>query len=911
MQSLERAIMRILRADGKVAGTGFLVAPNLAVTCAHVVVKADALDGDTIQVQFPNTEEKIPAVVEPQYWREIAKGDVAFLRLESTPQGMVPLRLGLAEHSPSGNPFTAFGYATAAGQQGIWARGNIINLLPDKSYLQIRAHEANHGMSGAPVLDEKRDVVVGMITLGNTEPGRNQETTFATPSEFLFDVCDEFRPSEISPYLGLEFFTAETSRYFFGRRALIERLLDALRDKKFLAVFGPSGSGKSSLVRAGLLPALAKSQVPGSEKWAQVVMRPTEQPFEAMKSAGLESFDVDDYLKAHPGFERVVLFIDQFEEIFTLTAADTREKFLDELNVALENPGLIFLLAMRDDFYSEFNAKAAQLAQSEYIKIENVPAVLRKNEVLEMVEQPAALVGLSLEDGLADRIVKDLIRDGKIHSSSMPLMEFTLTQLWERRRDGQITHDSYQFLGGVSGCLARWADQVYNGLAKDSQAQAQDILTSFVRPGDKTDLPDTRKRRRINEFDDAKLRLINHFVANRLLSTSDTAVEFVHDSIINEWGKLKDWVEKDRERLQFCQNVSEAAKTWQESQYHRDLLIHRGGQLTKAKQLTTLNPDEQKYLRACEEAESIDKEKGKRSWQTQKALRIILALLALSLVAAFLLRERPVPGKWVLIPSGNFTMGMSDDEREMAVSLCAEGALEENKSKCTGLDGLLSESGQQQAAWLPDFFILDNEVTNAQYQQCVDAEICLAPKNWSFDKNSLNQPAASLNWFEAGAYCEWLGGRLPTEGEWEKAARGPNDFVFPWGNVWEQGNANIERSGVGNVAKVTTYEASDLSGYQVKNLTGNVQEWTASEAVSIGPEQAFSNIPFEYFDAGFEWPIIVRGGSWVHERSHGMAAKRATDGILTRRETLGFRCVCFDEETCKKPWTWEWAWFGQ
>jgi len=186
--------LRILHPGGKTVGTGFMVGADLVVTCAHVVTDAEAIGGDTVQVQFSDEDEPIRAVVDPQFWRDADQGDVAFLRLESVPNGIHPLRLAPAASCRPNSEFRSFGYATAADVQGIHANGTIDGYLPQHKLLQLQAAQANHGMSGAPVLDEKRGVVVGMITKGHTELGRNELTTFATPAETIWQVCPQLKP---------------------------------------------------------------------------------------------------------------------------------------------------------------------------------------------------------------------------------------------------------------------------------------------------------------------------------------------------------------------------------------------------------------------------------------------------------------------------------------------------------------------------------------------------------------------------------------------------------------------------------------------------------------------------------------------------------------------------------------------
>lgn len=289
----------------------------------------------------------------------------------------------------------------------------------------------------------------------------------------------------------------------------------------------------------------------------------------------------------------------------------------------------------------------------------------------------------------------------------------------------------------------------------------------------------------------------------------------------------------------------------------------------------------------------------------------LAAFSALSLLALYYLSlERPIPGKWVAIPAGSFVMGMDETEAQLAASLCLEGAVEADQSSCPPAEGLLVWSGRQVDATLPTFAILDNEVTNAQYQQCIDGGICQPPNDWSYETLTFNQPATNLNWFQSQEYCEWLGGRLPTEAEWEKAARGPENTTYSWGNSWDATKANLEHLGIGTVQTINGYANSDINGYGIKNLAGNVREWTASAASAIGMEGSFTNEVFIPPNDGVDFPIIVRGGSWINERSAGMASNRGVDSILSRRETLGFRCVCSEGQACQSPWNLVWVWFG-
>jgi len=249
---IKEGILAILDGDGNVKGTGFLITKNLAVTCAHVVLEASleagSAENDSIHARFANHVDILKASIVPECWRDIEDGDIAILKLETMPQDATPLRLGYAAQCSEGASFSSFGYAIVADVQGIIARGTIDGYLPQHKLLQLQAPQANHGISGAPVYDEKRDIVVGMITKGHTELGRNEQTTFATPCERIFELLPELKPkvAGINPF-GMRGRVEDESAYFV-RYPLVDEIFTELRKGQSLSILGDSQMGKSSLL---------------------------------------------------------------------------------------------------------------------------------------------------------------------------------------------------------------------------------------------------------------------------------------------------------------------------------------------------------------------------------------------------------------------------------------------------------------------------------------------------------------------------------------------------------------------------------------------------------------------------------------------------------------------------------------
>ena len=560
---LEDYVLRVLK-NGSVVGAAFLVDDRIAVTCAHVIESAGKTKGDSISLSLEGGK-KITAIVDPDLWRDVDAEDIAILRLEEAVFEKLPIALGSSEGT-KGHTFSTYGFPHLS--QELSGRGEIVGSASLKGIklIQLRSEQVTPGFSGAPVFDENANRVIGMVvSIAPSDEYKRQGTTaFAVPSESIREICPELQDTDVCPYIGLETFTDETEKYFFGREALTEKLLKVLRGgSRFLAVFGSSGSGKSSVVRAGLLSELKKGRLPGSQKWKQITLRLADNPLQA---AELDLTNIDDYFKSHADVKGVVLFLDQFEEMFTLFPDDLRMSFVHNLADALKNPHLILIISMRDEFYSAFNAKASPLAESGHLKIENVPGTLKKNELMAMIESPAAEVGITLEEGLTERIIGDLTRNGETPSSTLPLLEFTLTQLWESRRDGVLTHDAYQDIDGVTGSLARWADEAFSYLAKEDQTLAEGLLTSLVHLGDEAQgLPDTRKRRSLSEFDEPARRVIRHFADRRLVVTRSESAELIHDTLLREWGRLEKWLDENRNFLTWRQKLVERYREWKEN----------------------------------------------------------------------------------------------------------------------------------------------------------------------------------------------------------------------------------------------------------------------------------------------------------------------------------------------------------
>lgn len=594
---LTSSIVRILKPNGATAGTGFVVTEEgLIATCTHVIEFAQAKPGENIQVALYATGEIRQALVEPSWWRPSNAEDVAILRLEGAlPQGVKALPLG-SSAGVEGHTLITFGFPEAKPVEGMSGKCEVIGRTTERGFpvLQLRSSEITPGFSGAPAFDTLTRRVVGMVTT-ITAPDRYErlgETAFITPTETLRAVCPALQVSDVCPYCSLNAFTEADAEFFFGRKRIADKLFESLRrELRFLAVLGPSGSGKSSLVQAGLVPQLRRGAIPGSDRWAIIATRPTDQPFDQLAAHGLVNASSDlaeasrHWLEQHPESSRLVLLMDQFEELFVTCPEPLRQSFIAQLLQLLQAPlPVTLVLAMRDDFYSRFVQQAPALAEWLERSLVNIPPTLERDELIAIVEEPARAVGLRFESGLAEAIVNDAMDANPAganrqiaRSTILPLLEFALTQLWEQRQDGVLTLQAYNAVGGVTGGLTQWADRAYYAFPSDQQQLARRVLTDLVHLGDESQgLPDSRRRRPLDSLcrNGSEREAIQQVVQQlsksdvRLLVTSgdvssrQASVEIIHDALLRAWALLQQWLNVDRRFLVWRQDIEARAQVW-------------------------------------------------------------------------------------------------------------------------------------------------------------------------------------------------------------------------------------------------------------------------------------------------------------------------------------------------------------
>ena len=414
------------------------------------------------------------------------------------------------------------------------------------------------------------------------------------------------------PYHGLDAFTENDHEFFFGRERDKNRLLGKLRGgSHFMAILGPSGSGKSSLVQAGLIVELRKGAVPGSASWDFILCRPLTDPFAQLTAQGLAGISsnllerVQAWRSQHPEKgRRLVLVFDQFEELWTSCPAELAQAFVTQLTQLLKAPYheyLTIIVILRDDFYSHIvrNEQFADLMEQSTV---NILPRLRQGEFVDIIQKPANKIGLRFADGLVDAIVEDVLEpmstplddDRYGPSTVLPLLEFALTELWEKQQDGELTHKAYHAIHGISGALAQWAENTYKRIEERLQPLARHIFTNLVYlDNEKQGLPDSRRRRTLDSLCPANSNLndvrqvVYHLVKDRLLVVSGDPgggqewVEIIHDVLLREWELLRFWIESDRRFLSWRQEMERQAEVWVKADRDEDKLL-RGRDLKVA-----------------------------------------------------------------------------------------------------------------------------------------------------------------------------------------------------------------------------------------------------------------------------------------------------------------------------------------
>ncbi len=698
-----------------------------------------------------------------------------------------------------------------------------------------------------------------------------------------------------SPYPGLMHFTRRFAPVFFGREVEARELLDRLTmpEGRFLIVSGDSGSGKSSLVEAGVLFRLEKRNPTGNRSLRSVRMVPSagEDPFDALlralhpftQRAGLDDYrlgrdlaagrtESDDVLRKiftrGLDADELLLFLDQMEELFTVPdlQQDLVSRFLSGLYNAVQKLPLQVVATIRSDLlhhcYAHEDLLSVLNGSGHYALGRAAP-----HNLYEMIGRPAMCAGVSVPEALARKLIELVGAE----PGNLSLLAFVLQRLFEQRKEGAISEAAYEAMGGLTGAVAEHVGEVEKELARNlalSRERLEPLLTDLFEALVQVDVEGLPIPRRVRQADlpQTLAPVLEALIKARLLVSegegAESTLSVAHERLFQAWPALSHWVAEHQDDLRLLHQGELDATEWYRQNHDLAYLWHtdrlkRLQSVIKSlpedrvsKQLRTFAWPQVRLIRFLDDPE-LDHE-------TRDSIGRHLSTLGDSRPGVGVLEEGTPDIDWMAIPGGKIWLTVRAGKARVA-----------------------------------PFHMSRYLVTNAQFQAFADALDGYTKPDWwnnmPPDANDgpekprwsePNCPQETVSWYEAIAFCRWLSRRLgfevrlPTEYEWQQAATGgdPNN-VYPWGHVWDASRCNTVESGLNRTTAVGLYPTG-ASTQDVLDLSGMVWEWCLNK-----------------FDETRE-SRVLRGGSWGGNQDLARAAHR--DGGLPddRDYDVGFRVVC-------------------
>lgn len=716
-----------------------------------------------------------------------------------------------------------------------------------------------------------------------------------------------------SPFPGLRAFTPDDAPIFFGRGRETDELLRKLTDPSthLLIVVGASGSGKSSLVAAGLLPRLKDNAIEGSKdwvlphvvssgegerkQWAGLRFTPGElgdNPLVALAARLVPMLPqqcvtprriadqleaepdaiaqlADSVLNARPAWAELLMFVDQFEELFSVVAERYRGSFIDVLAAAARTPGLRIVATVRADFYHRCLERPKLAA---LVRIASFPlAAPGLAALFEMVSGPAARAGLALDEGLPARILEDTGND----PGALALLAFALHELYNARKaNGRLTNDAYAGFGGVKGAISQRAEDTFARLP----ATAKTVLPGVFRELVEVDPDGVATRRRASYervVSTAEARaLVDAFIEARLLVTDQSlagaVVAVAHEALLREWPRMKAWVIDIADDLRLWRQAEASAAEWERSGQDPTYLWPQERLVLAQRALDELGIDRAaldepvgSFLRPEAERLLEELERPKTSHYRRAEIGDRLDRIGDPRPGVGLRTDRVPDIVWCEVPGGNVT--------------------------------LAEDAGTFQ---VERFFIAKYPITFRQYKAFLDEPDGYANGRWWEDlehepdpgeqyRPVRNCPADNVSWHDAIAYCRWLGYRLgfevllPTEWQWQQAATGGHaDRAYPWGPEWIEGRANTAESRLSRTTAVGMYP-DGAAPHGALDLSGNVCEWCLNRYDPAG-----------HISMGGPDTRVVRGGSWGYDLDYARSAARDYGSPDSRYFGIGLRVSC-------------------
>jgi formylglycine-generating enzyme required for sulfatase activity len=825
--------------------------------------------------------------------------------------------------------------------------------IKDKNSILAEFHDAVSGENPRELIESFRTSV--------TSEGVPRPAHFSTPEELKVHVLKavghlrqrhgepKAKPINGRPYPGLRAFRPQEADRFFGRDDEVATLLDRLlvRGQRFVALIGASGSGKSSLVYAGLIPKLASAQ------WRTVTVIPGKQrdPFLSLATVLEQQFpdpnwQVDDLaqrLRDDPAQivavatealgdagtgGQLLLFVDQFEEVFAgKVDAGARAAFFALLAAAVASPLLRVVISMRADFYAHWPQDEActRLLRDGHFPV----AVPGPVALAKMIEGPAKAAGLRFQP---PQLVQRILDDTGTAPGALALAEFALAKLYDLKEDDALTEAAYTQFGGVAGAIEGMAEGAVRkaeavlaqtGQVLDDETWSRLFVAIASVEDQGTDLALVRRRAQASELPGPVFELVQHLVNERLLVSSGgiggqpALYEVGHEAVFSHWQRFKDWFKDQAQHLALRRQVERAAAEWDKAGRPEILRWDWERQkpaleaLRKLGHLPVPLPDLE-YTDA-----------GITVWRTLQhnlpdaPLKAFLYPEPLALVdelatektehqrreeIGLRLNQLPDPRRgvglgadglpdiaWIEVPAGEVTIEIEPEPET---------------------DDKPGRDRERKAAPQSRFVVQALQmarypVTWCQYRAFLEAQDGYAKPVWWEDGpreeasgnliwSFQNYPAVNVSWFDAMAYCRWLSARLgheirlPTECEWQWAAVANTGQDYPWPGDLDLSRANSKEAGIGRTVTVGLYPLG-RSPLGFDDMSGNVWQWCLNHKTN--PDKVSTDS---------EASRALRGGSWSFDARFLRASFRNVSPADGRSVNIGFR-VCRGSPIEKPP----------
>ncbi len=716
------------------------------------------------------------------------------------------------------------------------------------------------------------------------------------PSPVIWDINKEG-----SPYPGLLHYTRKFAPVFCGREQEVGEVLDRMRqpENRFLLISGASGSGKSSLVDAGVLPKIEDGVLSSDRPYTCVRIVPSQgshlfdalvRPLHALvERAGFSAFELAENLLKEPktlsgrlreivskGLQGngLVVFLDQMEEVFTVRDVGQAGPFLSAMYQAAHEADVPVIATIRSDFLSccyDLPEMRTVINRRGHIALGPADA----GSIREMIRRPARCAGLGISDSLVRRMAQDVGSE----SGNLPLLAFALEQLFDRRNGNELTEAVYeQDLGGLTGAIRMHAGKVENHIAQLTGAEPRDVLPKIFAPlvVMMSEGQPTRRRVRKDSYDVKLVPVVDLLIKERLLQgeegeQAESLVSIAHEKLFQAWPSLAQWVSDNQHDLFTLRQAEMQAGEWERHGYdpkylwhvdrHRTLpdIIGRFGEQTIKGESGTKRIHQfatpQNRLIECLKDSTL-------SHQERLTIGQYLTSLGDARDGVGVLNGLP-DIEWIEIQPGQIKLRILPHEFEV-----------------------------------PPFRLAKYLVTNIQFQAFIDAADGYQNKEWwdglkqsegpsASSWSEANCPREGVSWYEAMAFCRWLSHRtsspirLPTEWEWQQAATGGDPtYEYPWKGGWEATRSNSNESRMYRTTPVGI-NPNGATQQGVMDMAGNVYEWCLNQHKH--PDRP------EVTGRSLIGQRAIRGGSWKSKPDSLRSSVRHRNFPAGRSNYIGFR----------------------